>query len=52
MRFKITVEVDEQQLREVAEDRQSSVQFLVEQEAGWMNPSGIRVKKIEKFEPK
>ena len=49
VKYQITVEVDEQQLREVTEDRESSVQFLVEQEAGWMSASGISVVKVEEL---
>ena len=47
MRFQITVEVDEQQLRESTEDQESSVQLLLEQEAGWISASGVILEKVE-----
>ena len=48
-KFKLTIEVDEEQLRGATGDNESSVEFLVEQEMGWVSQSGISVVDMEEI---
>ncbi len=41
MKYSIIVSTDEETLRNERDDNESSVEFLIEQEAGWMSGSGI-----------
>ncbi len=46
-KFTLTIEVDEAQLRGATGDNESSVEFLVNQEMGWVVQSGISVIDME-----
>jgi hypothetical protein len=50
MKYKLIVEIDEEALREAADDHESSVENLIEREAGWMSGSGIGVLSVEPHE--
>ena len=49
MNYKLTIEVDEAKLREATSDNESSVEFLIGQEMGWVEDSGIYLTNTEKF---
>lgn len=48
MNYKLTIVVDEAKLREATQDKDSSVEFLIGQEMGWAEDSGIHLTDIEK----
>ena len=41
MKYTIIVSADEETLRDICEDQESSIEGLIEREAGWMSGSGI-----------
>lgn len=49
MNYKLTVVVDEAKLREATGDNESSIEFLIGQEMGWVEDSGIHLTDTEKL---
>ncbi len=49
MNYKLTIEVDEARLREATGDNESSIEFLISQEMGWVEDSGIYLTDTEKM---
>lgn len=49
MNYKLTIVVDEAKLREATGDNESSIEFLIGQEMGWAEDSGIHLTDTEKL---
>lgn len=49
MNYKLTVVVDEAKLREATGDNESSIEFLIGQEMGWVEDSGIHLEGIDRL---
>lgn len=49
MNYKLSVVVDEAKLREATGDNESSIEFLIGQEMGWVEDSGIHLTYTEKL---
>ena len=49
MDFLVKISVDEDTLRSITNDDETSIEGLVEQELGWVKQSGISCYSIEEF---
>lgn len=49
MNYKLTIVVDEAKLREATNDNESSIEFLIGQEMGCVEDSGIHLTNTEKL---